>query len=236
MKLSARFLSLLATSLATAFLAVPVRADSINALVGGAPVGTQRINFDNLSLGNAGGTATGPNGSVNVSFTTGDSIAVTGALSGKYAAPWLSGGNGNGFGPGSANQANGVDGTTYLSTGIGSVTLDFGASASLNYLGLLWGSVDNYNTLKFFNGSTQVFSVTGTQVWASANGNQGAQGTFYVNIDTSLAFNKVVASSTQYAFEFDNVAYKSVPDSGSTLALMGAALLGLAALRRRFAA
>ena len=70
----------------------------------------------------------------------------------------------------------------------------------------------------------------------SANGNQGAQGTFYVNIDTTLAFNKVVASSTQYAFEFDNVAYKSVPDSGSTIALMGAALLGFAALRRKFAA
>lgn len=207
-----------------------VRANTITASVGGATLGSQRVNFDDLVLGTAGGLATGPDGSVAVSFASGGK-AVQGALSGKYAAPWLSGGNGTGFGV----QPNGVDTTTYLTTGTtgSSVTLDFGPSASLNYFGLLWGSVDSYNSLSFYNGNTLLSSVTGTQVWAGANGNQGVNGTLYVNIDTSSAFNKVVARSAGYAFEFDNVAYRSVPDNASTLVLLGLGFIGLAA-RSRF--
>lgn len=213
------------------FAAGPLaRAITITSSVGGAPTGVNIINFDNLALGNSGGVATGPNGSVNVSFTTGDGKVVTGA-SGQYAAPWLSGGNGIGFGA----QANGADTTKYISTGIGSVTLDWG-SANLNYFGILWGSVDAYNSLRFYNGNTLVDTVTGTNVWAGANGNQGVNGTQYVNINTSGTFNRVVAKSTSYAFEFDNVAYKAVPDSGSIVALFGGAMIALAAFRRRFGA
>jgi len=209
-------------------------ANVISASVGGAPIGSSRINFDNLALGPAGGTATGPNGSVDVSFIP-DGQTVGGAVVNEYAAPWLSGGNGSGFAAGGLDQANGVDRTEYLTTGLGEAILNFGSDASLNYFGLLWGSIDNYNTLRFYYGNTLIDTVTGTDVFAGANGDQGMNGTMYVNIDTSAAFNRVVASSSQYAFEFDNVAYKSVPDGGMTFALLGMSLISLSWLRRKLA-
>jgi hypothetical protein len=61
--------------------------------------------------------------------------------------------------------------------------------------------------LEFFNGNTSLGSFTGANVLANPNGDQGVNGTRYVNITSTLKFDKVVASSSQYAFEFDNVAY-----------------------------
>ena len=100
------------------------------------------------------------------------------------------------------------------------------------YVGLLWGSVDSYNTLSLYNGSTLVGAVTGTDVTSNANGDQGELGTFYVNINSSESFNKVVATSSAYAFEFDNVAYNptAVPEPSTfMLAIIG----GLGALTYR---
>jgi hypothetical protein len=196
----------------------------INSSVGGAPTGVTYANFDNLALGSAGGMS----GGIGVSFTSGDGRAVQGAASGLYAAPFLSGSNGSAFG----NPSNGADTTTFLSTGIGSITLSLPGHA--NYLGLLWGSVDAYNTLELFNGATLVGTVTGSDVTNSANGDQGAAGTFYVNINSDLVFDKVELLSSQYAFEADNVAYNSaaVPEPG-TLALFGAGLAGFGLLQWR---
>ena len=198
----------------------------VSAAVGGAPAGVNYVNFDNLPIGNAGG-ASGP---IGVSFTSGDGAVVTGALVNRYAAPYLSNANGTLFG----DPNNGADATRYLSTGIGSVTLTF--SSDQQYLGLLWGSLDNYNTLGFYEGLTLVGSITGTDVWANANGDQGANGTYYVNIISDLAFDSVIASSTNYAFEFDNVAFNSrafitrnVPEPAS-LSLFCTGLVGLVGL------
>lgn len=205
----------------------------ITGAVGGAPLGTSRINFDDLALGTVGGTAMGPNGSVDVSFTP-DGQTVMGTVINQYAAPWLSGGDGIGFAAGGANQANGADATKYLTTGLGSAQLDFGSEASLNYLGLLWGSVDTYNTLSFYYGATLVDSMTGGDLLLGTfYGDQNYMGTLYVNVMSEFAFNRVVASSSQYAFEFDNVAYGTVPDGGLTIALMGMCLTGLSFLRRK---
>ena len=78
------------------------------------------------------------------------------------------------------------------------------------YFGILWGSVDTFNTLTFYENGTSVGSISGTDVLGSnADGNQGSSGTAYVNINSSLAFNSVVATSTTNAFEFDNVAYNA---------------------------
>ncbi len=196
----------------------------VNASVGGAPTGVTYINFNLLPLGNSGGAS----GGLTVSYT-GTGQTVQGAASGLYAAPFLSNNNGVPFG----TAGNGADPTRYLSTGIGTVTLLL--PGDMQYFGLLWGSVDNYNSLQFWDGAAMVGSLTGTDIWAGANGDQGANGTFYVNVNSTLAFDRVVAKSTQYAFEFDNVAYNptsTVPEPG-TLALFGTLVAGLALVRRQ---
>lgn len=222
-----------AAAVAGALLAATVAAQAatitVSGSVGGAPVGaTNYVNFDSLALGNAGGTV----GGIAVSFT-GDAKTVINALSGQYAAPVVSGGNGALFG-----NADGVDTTRYLSTGIGTVILDL--PGPMQYLGLLWGSVDGYNALDLYAGATLIGTVTGGNVTASPNGNQGVAGTLYVNISSDTAFDRVVARSSSYAFEFDNVAYFTGPTPSedpvpapATLALLGAALAGLGATRRR---
>ncbi|MBN9694114.1 MAG: VPDSG-CTERM sorting domain-containing protein [Verrucomicrobia bacterium] len=164
--------------------------------------------------------------------------AVTGAKDGEYAAPVLSGGQGSNFG----NQPNGTDSTIYLTSGTtggnGSIRLTF-AEPKL-YLGLLWGSVDDYNTLSFYDSNNvKLGEIGGSDVTPSATGDQSASGTYYVNINSDTPFSYVVATSTQFAFEFDNVAVSaknvSVPDGGSTLALTGLGLGLLGLIRRKIA-
>lgn len=196
--------------------------------VGGGPstaVGVNYANFDDLALGYAGGTS----GGVAVTLTP-NAAVVHGAASGLYAAPYLSNSNGVLFGD---NTVSGADTTNYITSGsTGSfenaeVELDFGAGQM--YLGLLWGSVDAYNTLTFYNDDNTTSTITGIDVYAFANGDQGEAGTFYVNINSTQSFYKVVATSSNYAFEFDNVAY-SIPGPGS-IAVIG--LMGLVSRRRR---
>jgi hypothetical protein len=225
--------SLLATGLCLA--ATTASATPITASVGGVPGGTNYENFDTLTLGSGGGTTTS---GIIVSFTP-DGAAVSGSASGVYAAPVLSGNNGALFG----DPSNGPDGTVYLASGAGNgakVTLEF-PDPEL-YMGLLWGSVDNnensnLNTLTFYMGVTQVAVFTGADVAAAAgsghcaDGNQTSIGTCYVNINLSTPFDKVVATSSEHAFEFDNVAFDSrqvgVPEPGTVgMFLLGLALLG----------
>jgi hypothetical protein len=203
---------------------------TLDAVNGGAATGSPLVNFDDLMLNNSPQTA----GAISISFT-GTAKATTGSVMNEYAAPFLSGNNGLGFGnPG--NQPDGLDTTTYLSSGTGTLTFEF--AIGQKYLGLLWGSVDDYNTLQFYDGDELLQTYTGLDVWDSANGDRGAQGTFYVNINNlDGTFNRVVASSSTNSFEIDNMAHSTenhVPDSGTTVTLMGLALVGLAALRRLF--
>jgi hypothetical protein len=167
-------------------------------------------------------------------------------VGGQFAAPFLSLNNGQGFGAGGSNQAAGANATTYLTAGSTGATA--GAQIELllpfeaRYFGLLWGSIDGYNTLRFFNGATQVGgNITGANVTANPNGAQNQDGTRYVEITSALGFNRVVFTSSQFAFEFDNVALAREPGGADPsiipapagLALFGLGLLGLAALRRR---
>src|SRR5688572_14205798 len=190
-------------------------AISIAGSVGGAPTGVNKVNFDDLVLGSAGGTAVGPSGTVTVSFG-GDASAVVNEIPLVYAPPFLSGGNGLGFGFGGSNQADGEDATTYLQSGTngtgGSVTLTF-LDPQL-YFGMLWGSVDASNKLEFYNGADLIGTVTGADVLLSPNGDQGVNGTIYVNFTSDLPFNRVVATTEQRTFEFDNVAFNPTIPGG----------------------
>ncbi|PTR17650.1 putative secreted protein with PEP-CTERM sorting signal [Nitrosospira sp. Nsp2] len=175
-----------------------IAATTLTAAVGGTPVGTgPYVNFDSLAA--TGGTV---DGGITVSFRgIGAGAIALPQVVGKYASPYIMGGNGALFGN---NQADGLGVSQYLSTGIGEVTLQL--DQYHNYFGLLWGSVDDYNRLSFYDGANLLFSYTGLDVDPLANGNQGAAGTFYVNITSDTAFNRVVALSTKYGFEIDNVA------------------------------
>ncbi len=199
----------------------------INATVGGAAADVNYANFDNLALGSAGGTS----GGVGVSFVP-DGQTVVGASSGLYAAPFISASNGVPFGD---MTVSGADTTRYLTTGIGQAKLTFPGAQT--YLGLLWGSVDLFNKLEFFMGATSVGVVNGGDIFAAAAGDQGVSGTYYANILSSMAFNSVVASSSSYAFEFDNVAYNPTNPNGVpeplSLGLLSLGILGIGFVRGR---
>lgn len=118
-------------------------------------------------------------------------------------------------------------------TGVGTFTAD--AGASYNYFGLYWGSIDDYNTLSFYNNNALIANITGLQVIAAgaALGDQTAPGSNrYVNFLFDTTFNRVDFGTTQFAFETDNHAFASVPEP-ATLGLLGLGLLGTSLARRR---
>jgi len=133
------------------------------------------------------------------------------------------------------------DTTKYLSVpddlGTGSTaSVDFGGT--YDYLGLFWGSMDTYNTLELMDGSTVVSTVTGPMVAVpGATGAQELPGTNrYVNIflEDGDVFDKAIFTSTQYAFEFDNLTVgNAVPLPGAVLlAMLGLSAVGVK-LRKR---
>ena len=97
-----------------------------------------------------------------------------------------------------------------------------------DYLGLFWGSVDTYNTFEFLNGTDIVASFGGEIITVAgpANGNQSAPySNLYVNFYDIPDFDAVRFLSTQYAFEFDNMAVGVNP-----IPVPGAVLLGMLGL------
>ena len=100
----------------------------------------------------------------------------------------------------------------YLATGIGSITILFPSLESV--FGLLWGSVDVYNTISFATLDGPV-NFTGALMPASA-GSQGFGGSFYTTITSSVPFSSVVLSSTGYSFEAASVVYgAALPEPGT---------------------
>jgi hypothetical protein len=95
-----------------------------------------------------------------------------------------------------------------------------------NYLGLFWGSVDDYNYIQFLNNGNIIAEYSGQDVIAPylANGNQSSKHTnLYVNFYSSDNFDAVRLISTSCAFELDNLAVGTVPHTP----VPGALLLGV---------
>jgi hypothetical protein len=138
------------------------------------------------------------------------------------------------------------DTTDYLATGNGtiSITLATVATASglsgrtFDYFGLYWGSIDDFNSVTFWDGSTEVGSFTGAQVAtaASASGIPVTPGktSLFVNFFANgYTWTTIDLTSTHPNFESDNHAFGPVPEP-ATMALMGIGLLVIAlAVRRR---
>jgi hypothetical protein len=245
--------TLLATAALLALAAAPAHAGfTVSAALGGAPdgiLGVVKQNFDSLTPLAGPGTSPSPTvvGGLTITFGPNSQVATLPNAGGTYAAPFLSGGNGVGFGAGGGDQADGQNATPYLTAFAGSsITIAFGSD--LKYLGLLWGSVDSYNSIELYNNGGLVTTITGGAVAAiaaiSPNGSQAADGTIYVNIagTNGSVFDEARFISGQPAFEFDNLAFAAfVPPGGdpnevpapAALGLFGLGLLGLAALRRR---
>lgn len=164
---------------------------------------------------------------------TGNRALVSGSLLNKYAAPGGKLDSGGEAIP---------DGTQYMtvpenkSTGI-SATVVF--NTTYNYFGIWWGSIDTYNKIEFYlgNSAVPVASYTGSAVSGGPYGDQTSPLTnLYVNFLNLPNFNKVVFTSTEYAYEFDNIAVGNVhaPIPGAVW-LLGSGLLGLLGFRRKFA-
>jgi hypothetical protein len=207
----------------------------------GAGVPTSAVAGAMVNNFNSGDFTTWQNGPNPVTGTVasgGGSLFVTGDLSGRYAAPFISDGP----------MAGTDNPTVYLSvpgtSRSGAVTLQL--DETFNYFGLFWGSIDTYNSISFLLNGVTVDSFSGTDVINPniANGNQTAPSTnTYVNFFGLATFDAVRLASTSYAFELDNIALANIGPLTSTeipapaaLGLFGLGLVGLGYMRRRKAA
>src|ERR1700722_14889653 len=176
------------------------------------------LTFDSLPAGAlpsyafAGGTLTGNGG-------------IESGTTGTYAAP-------------------AGDGTPYLTVSLNAA----GGSTVLhltdpeNYFGLLWGSMDSYNSIVFLMNGVTVAQYSGTAIASltglDADGDQGAAASNrYVNFNFGgTFFDEVDLVTTNYAFEVDDLAFGDPIPEPATLALFLTALGGICLLRRKRAA
>lgn len=168
---------------------------------------------------------TGPAGIVYGGSYTVDSIDV----SGVRAAP--AGASGNYFAtPGSAQPLPGV------------ATIDFAdyidANRAFRSLSFYWGSVDSYNTLDVLDRAGNVIqTIVGNQVNNPADGNQtsaAANRRLFLRFSNTDDFASLRLTSTQRAFEIDDIAVSAVPETSTWVMLItGLGLVGFASRRRR---
>ncbi len=180
--------------------------------------------FTTVTMPGALGIATFTSGDATVTFngTASDQGVVNGTVPSLHAEPII-GPSGDGYAG------------NYLSTGdTGFINISF-ASPQLS-LALLWGSVDLSNQIEFLNNGIVVGTVTGANIDALADGNEGYGGSFYVLLNSSAVFDDIELSSGIVSFESAELEVNptnfNVPEPDS-LGMVGAGLLGLVLARRR---
>jgi len=97
-------------------------------------------------------------------------------------------------------------------------------------LSLVWGSVNTFNSIEFYNGATKVDTVVGSALAGCCGANNATNSLVTI---TTVGFTEFRMKSTQESFEYGNL--KAVPLPAGGVLLLGA-LGGIAALRRRKAA
>jgi len=119
------------------------------------------------------------------------------------------------------------------------------AGTYLNYFGLYYGSIDNYNTLEFYSGDTKVATITGASILAACGtchpGDQSSDSTnAFVNLyfTEDVEFTRLRFLSNGQAVEVDNLTagfdVTPVPEPPAfVLAGAGVAMLLWVAGRRR---
>lgn len=124
----------------------------------------------------------------------------------------------------------------------GVATIDFNgyitANRGLRSLSFYWGSVDVYNTLEVLDRNGVVIqTIVGNQINNPANGNQTdavSNRRLYLRFSDTDNFGSLRLTSTQRAFEIDDVAVSAVPEPATWLMLVtGMGLVGFTARRRR---
>lgn len=113
------------------------------------------------------------------------------------------------------------DASCYLTLGSARMSdtleIDFGATSTtpLTYFGVYWGSIDEYNHISFFSGGTPIDFTGGLGSDLTGDTVAGLMGiAMYTSnwiefqIDPADHIDHVVLSTTNYAFELDNIAYK----------------------------
>jgi hypothetical protein len=121
-------------------------------------------------------------------------------------------------------------------------TIDLTAIGDIVNISLLWGSVDEYNTLEFLaaDGTTVLATFVGLDIFNPANGARNDPNTnpivsFNLTGSDVTDFSFLRLTSTQNAFEIDNIAVNSgVPEPATWgMMLLGFAGIGMAMRRRR---
>jgi hypothetical protein len=209
-------------------------------LLGAANMPTANVFVETFGARNGGADASGCglDTPANLVSISGGSFGIAkGSKAGVYATP---AGDSTCFGYGPAEGGALPDTVTLDYSGL---LKTLGTGASLDYLGLYYGSIDTYNDLIFYNAAGQVIqTVTGASLIARFNGSSGDQQSDSSNIYVNLAFSpgeeftSFAFRTTSPAFEMDNLAVgfnaTSVPEPES-LGLLGLGLAALGLSRRR---
>jgi hypothetical protein len=215
--------------MAGAAFASPIDFFATNGPASGATVdgfNGQAISTTSSSLLNIGG------GTLDL-----ENAGIVNGTTGNNAAPWAIG-------------TNHADKSNYVSVyGGGTATFTLNPKGGgAEYIGLLWGSVDSYNTIVFETETaitnnkgkitgyayTPIGNFTGSQIQAGANGDQGASGTLYANFTSSAPIYRVLFESSSNSFEFDKLAFDVNPvPLPAALPMFASVLLGMGGIAWR---